>query len=110
MNYNNRNEEDSPVVEWRTKCKVIQTRKDMEALVFSIPLGLLKIICIANIPNDDQDSAPVYIKFKFFEQQKEWTLPFGTKKREEPDYSAKTIDIISIPAVSKSSETPLSQE
>jgi hypothetical protein len=106
MNYNNRNEEDSPVVEWRTKCKVIQTRKDMEALVFSIPLGLLKIICIANIPNDDQDSAPVYIKFKFFEQQKEWTLPFGTKKREDQP----AIDIISIPSVSKSSEVIPLQE
>jgi len=43
--------------------KVIETRRGGEALVFEIPLGILNIVCIANIPDDGEDKAPVYLRF-----------------------------------------------
>lgn len=38
-------------------------KKD-EAIVFEIPLGSLKIVAIANIPEDGQEEAPVYLKWR----------------------------------------------
>ena len=38
---------------------------DSEVLVFTIPLGVLDIVCIVNIPMDGELSAPVYVKFVF---------------------------------------------
>jgi hypothetical protein len=35
-----------------------------ETLSFTIPMGPLQIICIANVPGDGEREAPVYIKFK----------------------------------------------
>jgi hypothetical protein len=35
-----------------------------ETLSFTIPFGPLQIICIANIPMDDDTEAPCYVKFK----------------------------------------------
>jgi hypothetical protein len=35
-----------------------------EVLCFNIKLGALTLVCIANIPDEDQDEAPVYVKFK----------------------------------------------
>ncbi len=36
-----------------------------EVLVFTIPLGPIDVVCIVNIPAEDEISAPVYVKFKF---------------------------------------------
>lgn len=38
-------------------------KKD-EAIVFEIPMGDLKIVAIVNIPADDEESAPVYLKWR----------------------------------------------
>lgn len=35
-----------------------------EMLCFNIKLGPVTLVCIANIPDEDQDTAPVYVKFK----------------------------------------------
>ena len=35
-----------------------------ELLVFSIPLGLFELVCIANIPAEGENEAPVYVKHK----------------------------------------------
>lgn len=35
-----------------------------ETISFSIPLGPVTLICIANIPQDNDATAPVYVKFK----------------------------------------------
>ena len=35
-----------------------------ETVSFSIPLGPLSLICIANIPQEGDTTAPVYVKFK----------------------------------------------
>jgi len=35
-----------------------------ETLSNIIPMGPLSIICIANVPGDDEHEAPVYVKFK----------------------------------------------
>lgn len=35
-----------------------------ELLCFDIRLGPLTLVCIANIPDEDSDTAPVYVKFK----------------------------------------------
>jgi hypothetical protein len=35
-----------------------------ETISFIIPLGPLQLICIANVPGEDDRSAPVYVKFK----------------------------------------------
>lgn len=53
--------------ELTTESRIIETRRGLEALVFEIPLGILKIICIVNIPEEGLRVAPVYIKFKFGE-------------------------------------------
>ena len=38
-----------------------------EVIVFHVRLGLFCITCIVNIPDEDRDSAPVYVKFGFWE-------------------------------------------
>jgi len=43
--------------------KIIETRRGGEALVFEIPLGLLKIVCIANIPEEEESKSSVYVRF-----------------------------------------------
>jgi len=45
-----------------------------EVLCFDIRLGPMTLVVIANIPDEDQDSAPVYVKFKV-----------NTRPREERD-------------------------
>jgi hypothetical protein len=45
-----------------------------EVLCFNIKLGPMTLVCIANIPDEDQDEAPVYVKFKV-----------ETRTREERD-------------------------
>ena len=35
-----------------------------ETMSFTIPFGPLQIICICNIPMDDDQEAPCYVKFK----------------------------------------------
>jgi hypothetical protein len=35
-----------------------------ELLTFTIRLGFFQLVCIANIPEEGQDEAPVYVKFK----------------------------------------------
>lgn len=35
-----------------------------EMLVFSVYLGLFELVALCNIPEDGQDSAPVYVKWK----------------------------------------------
>jgi len=35
-----------------------------ELLCFNINLGPLTLIVIANVPDEDQEEAPVYVKFK----------------------------------------------
>ena len=35
-----------------------------ELLCFDIRLGALTLVVIANIPDEDSDTAPVYVKFK----------------------------------------------
>jgi hypothetical protein len=45
-----------------------------EVLCFDIRLGPMTLVCIANIPDEEQDSAPVYVKFKV-----------NTRPREERD-------------------------
>jgi len=45
------------------EARVIETRRDSEAMVFEIPLGLLKIVCIVNIPPEGEEKAPAYLRF-----------------------------------------------
>lgn len=35
-----------------------------DLITFSIPLGFFEIVCIANIPFEGTEEAPVYVKFK----------------------------------------------
>jgi len=52
------------------RSKMMDTVKGKDILIFTIPLGFLKIICLANVPDEDDENqyAPVYVKFKFFDQ------------------------------------------
>jgi len=43
---------------------VIPVGRGGEAIVFEIPMGFFKIVCIANIPSEGEDKAPVYVKLK----------------------------------------------
>lgn len=71
--------------ELTTESRIIETRKGLEALVFEIPLGLLKIICIVNIPEEGLRTAPVYLKFKLGENHRSVT-PRPTRRRlPEPE-------------------------
>ena len=58
------------VGEWKTEWTSKTTKAQKEAIVFTIPLGILKIIVIANIPDEGQ-TAPVYVKYKFFDKPRE---------------------------------------
>lgn len=44
--------------------RIISVANNGEAIVFEIPLGFFKIVAIANIPGEGEDSAPVYIKIR----------------------------------------------
>lgn len=44
--------------------RVIPVGRGGEAIVFEIPMGFFKLVCIANIPEDGQETAPVYLKLK----------------------------------------------
>jgi len=35
-----------------------------EIISFSIPLGPITLVCIVNVPEEDEVEAPVYVKFK----------------------------------------------
>ena len=43
---------------------VKETSLGTETLSFTIRLGPIKIICIANIPDEGKDGAPVYVKIE----------------------------------------------
>ncbi len=42
-----------------------------EVLCFNIKLGPMTLVVIANIPDEDQDEAPVYVKFKVDTKEEE---------------------------------------
>ena len=35
-----------------------------EVICFNVRLGPITLVCIVNIPDEDRDTAPVYVKFK----------------------------------------------
>jgi hypothetical protein len=70
MKMKNDDSGDGAVAELHTRCRIIPTQKDLDALVFTIELGPMSIICIANIPEEGSMYAPVYVKFKFFENSR----------------------------------------
>lgn len=35
-----------------------------DLIIFTIPLALFQIVCIVNVPGEDEEEAPVYVKFK----------------------------------------------
>lgn len=77
------------LIETQVEGRIIETRRGLEALVFEVPLGPIKIgpfsfppikvICIANIPEQGQTRAPVYIKMKFGEAER------PKKVRKQPE-------------------------
>lgn len=52
------------VGETATEGRVVPVGRNGEAIVFEIPMGFFKLVCIANIPEDGRESAPVYVKMK----------------------------------------------
>ena len=42
----------------------VKESKRGEVIVFEIPLGFFRLICIVPIPDEESDRAPVYVKFK----------------------------------------------
>jgi len=54
--------------------RIKENDKGNELLCFDIRLGPLTLVCIANIPDEDKDTAPVYVKFKV-----------NTRRQEERD-------------------------
>ena len=49
------------MLQFKTRCRVKETSTG-EILSFSFYLGPIKIVCIANIPAEGKDEAPVYVK------------------------------------------------
>lgn len=81
---------DSATVE----AKVIETKRDGEALVFEIPLGLLKIVCIANIPPEGEDRAPVYLRFVKGELFKSLVTRSPRARRSTPVAPPRKVEVI----------------
>ncbi len=52
------------VGETETEGRIISTNNGGEAVVFEIPFGIFKLVCIANIPAEGEEYAPVYLKMK----------------------------------------------
>lgn len=52
------------VAETTVQGRIIKTRGDGEAVVFEVSLGLVKLVAIANIPDEGEDTAPVYVKIR----------------------------------------------
>lgn len=50
--------------------RIKENREGNELLCFDVRLGPLTLVCIANIPDEGEDSAPVYIKFKVHTNQR----------------------------------------
>lgn len=56
------------VGEVATEGRIVPVGKNGEAIVFEIPMGFGKLVCIANIPEEGREAAPVYIKMKMTDQ------------------------------------------
>ena len=52
----------------KVTCRIKPNRVGGEVLCFNIPLGPIEIVCVANIPCDEETEAPGYVKFKFRRQ------------------------------------------
>lgn len=54
--------------EFLPQLTLVGTAKDNaaggETISFVIPMGAISLICIANVPMEGEDQAPVYVKFK----------------------------------------------
>lgn len=48
----------------------VKESKRGEVIVFEVPLGFFRLICIVPIPDEGTDRAPVYVKFKVSRQAK----------------------------------------
>lgn len=46
----------------------VKESKRGEVIVFEVPLGFFRLICIVPIPDEGTDRAPVYVKFKVSRQ------------------------------------------
>lgn len=44
--------------------KIKPTSRGTEVIHFTIPLGFMSIIVVANVPGEGEVEAPVYLKFK----------------------------------------------
>lgn len=51
--------------------RIKENREGNELLCFDIRLGPMTLVVIANIPDEDSDTAPVYVKFKVHTRQEE---------------------------------------
>lgn len=79
------NNGDKPVREFLPQltlsCSVKENAAGGETLSFVIPLGPVSLICIANIPGEGEETAPVYVKFKVDTRPMQQTLgPRPTKR------------------------------
>jgi hypothetical protein len=64
------------------------TAGDGELIVFKLPMGMLTLLCIVNIPGEGEEEAPVYVKFRFNggrPQQRPNRLRSGSRERDEDE-------------------------
>jgi len=61
------------------------TRRETETLSFSFNLGPLKIICVANIPEEGKTSAPTYIKLQLPDENGEYPRKEQRQARDNDD-------------------------
>lgn len=64
----------SPLPQITVTGRIKENGQGSEILCFDIRLGPMTLVCIANIPDEGSDTAPVYVKFKM-----------NTRAREERD-------------------------
>jgi len=68
-NRTNSNDEFPAERQLRLTGQIRQNREDGECIHFTIHLGLFSLKCIVNIPDNESDEAPVYVKFRLRKQQ-----------------------------------------
>jgi hypothetical protein len=62
----------TPFVQLKTACQIKETSVNTEILVFTFNLGPVKVICIANIPEEGKKEAIAYVKLELNPSMLEW--------------------------------------
>ena len=61
-------------LQFRAKCKIADTAKETEILIFEFNLGPLHFVCLANVPREGEKESIAYIKIDLEPTRNNWEI------------------------------------